>query len=178
MFESVNNLLFFLFLGIGPFTEVWILGSSIVRDAFTHAKCKLQNLNLVKNVHVWWQGYGGLLMANVGEKLDLIDSLNSETPSILILHCGGNDLGKRKTVNIINSIENTLREIHIKYPFTKIVFSQILPRKKWRYSCNNKAMDHARRRVNSFVKNKIIELGGTYLKHDITKADLKGDVSI
>ncbi|VDI80263.1 Hypothetical predicted protein [Mytilus galloprovincialis] len=42
--------------------SVWIVGSSLIRNAFVHARSKTGGVNLGLHrigVKIWWQGYGG-----------------------------------------------------------------------------------------------------------------------
>ena len=57
-----------------------------------------------------------------------------DTPQFIILHVAGNDLGCKKVVFLRNEIKNIIRWILIELPNTTIIWSQILPRLKWRYS--------------------------------------------
>jgi hypothetical protein len=80
-----------------------------------------------------------------------------------ILHCGGNVLGKLSSSEIIWDIENnfffitgTLLKIMSK---TKIIWSQILPRKSLRYVQCNKTANETSMRVNSCTSTFVMELG-------------------
>jgi hypothetical protein len=50
--------------------------------------------------------------------------------------------------------------IHKMMPSTTIVWSQVLPRLKWRRSVNSKAMNLAAVRINSFAASLIGSMGG------------------
>ena len=50
-------------------------------------------------------------------------------------------------------------------PNTRLAYSEILPRKYWRYSWDNEAMERNRKRVNSFAGKQAIKLGGFYVRH-------------
>ena len=43
--------------------SVWIVGSSLIRNAFVHARSRTGGVNLGLHrigVKIWWQGYGGM----------------------------------------------------------------------------------------------------------------------
>ena len=61
------------------------------------------------------------------------------------------------------------------FPNTKIIWSQILPRKNWRYSRNEKAMERSRCRVNSAAATETIRSGGGYIKYMDIKYSLLAD---
>jgi hypothetical protein len=44
-------------------------------------------------IKIWWQGYSGMKLHDVKPKLWTMSSFE-EAPDIIVLHCGGNDLGQ------------------------------------------------------------------------------------
>lgn len=52
-------------------------------------------------------------------------------PSILVIHLGGNDLGKVKTLDLLFMIKQDLQRFCITSPGTTLVFSEIVPRLSW-----------------------------------------------
>lgn len=131
------------------------------------------NVNLHRHVTVCWRGFGGLSLSCLEQKIRFLEKTASVDPAIIIIHCGGNDIGMLKTISISNTIEKMFACFKLLFPFTKIVFSQILSRTHWRYSSNKTAMENARRRINSCVRNKMRLNGGFYLSNEITKSHLK-----
>ena len=121
----------------------------------------------MQNVEIWWQGYGGLVLVDVRKKIRTLCQVNSNKPSFIILHCGGNDLGKLDLKAFRSLLPLIFKLIEEIIPGTKIIWSEILPRQNWRYSKNNKAMDIARRRMNSFGGKFAIENQGAYLRHPL-----------
>jgi hypothetical protein len=63
-----------------------------------------------------------------------------DPPQFTILHVAGNDLGCKKVGFLRNEIKYIIRWILIELPNTTIIWSQILPRLKWKYSENQTAM--------------------------------------
>ena len=59
-----------------------------------------------------------------------------------------------------NEIKNIIRWILIELPNTTIIWSQILPRLKWRYSENQTAMHECRYRINNYIASFVTKLGG------------------
>ena len=153
---------------------MWIVGSSIVRGAWVYLKGKKTDTNIGDST-VWWQGYGGLLVRSLKRKFKLLQNINPSQPKIIIVHCGGNDIGMVNTVTLMNRYQAAMIELLGNFPNTKFVFSQILPRTNWRYSSKSKAMNNSRRRINSFVRNQAWPRGALYLKHNVTKHHLKTD---
>lgn len=88
-----------------------------------------------------------------------------EIPDIIVLHCGGNDIGLSSIGDLRSFVKAQLRYINRILPNTKLVWSEILPRQNWRYSENNDAMERARKRLNSCASTEAIRLGGSCIKY-------------
>ncbi|KAJ8304808.1 hypothetical protein KUTeg_018391 [Tegillarca granosa] len=50
-------------------------------------------------------------------------------------------------------------------PNTKLIWSQILPRLKWRNERNHKAVNKSRVRINSYIAKFMISNGGLYIRY-------------
>ena len=50
-------------------------------------------------------------------------------------------------------------------PGSNIVFSNILPRKEWRYSTNHKAMDDIPKHLNRGIISYLLQHNGCYIHH-------------
>ncbi|XP_069131942.1 uncharacterized protein [Argopecten irradians] len=152
--------------------EVWFLGSSIIKRAGIAARSRPGGLNLGlqrMGANIFWQGYGGLGIQQVESKISLLQSV-AENPNILLLHCGGNDLGKIPIAKLRSVFRRVIRFLYSQFPGVKLIFSQILPRLSYRYSDNVTAMEACRCRLNSAVAKDVLGLGGCYLKYPDIKA--------
>ena len=97
-----------------------------------------------------------------------------ESPHVLMIHFGGNDLGAYSVGDLRIQLKLVLQNLHKMFPKTKLIWSQILPRKNWRYSQNKKAMERSRARINSAIATETIKLGGAYVKYpDIKCASIE-----
>lgn len=144
--------------------KVWLIGSSIIKQAFTVARRRPGGASLdLKGINLWWQGYSGMSILDVVSKLKTLKRVG-DLPDIILLHCGGNDLGRIDLKEFCSQIDIIIKFITVTFK-CKIIWSQILPRNAWRYSDNHAAMDLARKRVNSYAAKRVIENGGFYLKH-------------
>ena len=72
-------------------------------------------------------------------------------PDILLVHLGGNDLGRPPGKVIVLEILRDLQELKGKFPAMKIVWSTMIPRYTWRLCCNPQCINRARREVNKEV---------------------------
>lgn len=116
------------------------------------------------NTSILWQGKGGMkwseVLCKIKHLLKFIDP-----PNFIILHCGGNDICDCKSLQLINNIISTLKTMFELLPNTKIIWSQILPRLKWRYEKNHVAVDKIRKRVNSKIATFLLKNGGYYIRY-------------
>jgi len=139
---------------------VWIVGSSIIKYAFLEARQRPGGVNLSLQrlgVNIWWQGRGGLQLSRLRNHIRTLMKFE-DPPNYIVVHIGGNDLG-----NI------SLGYLHYQLvqfmSWLSLIWSQILPRLKWRYSENTDIMDKCRRRLNSFIGAYMIRHGGCYFRY-------------
>ncbi|CAC5422578.1 unnamed protein product [Mytilus coruscus] len=160
---------------VGDPVNVWIVGSSIVKHAFVTARDRPGGVNLGLgrlNASFWWQGKGGMVVKHVKGQLRTMKKYE-DPPHFLVLHVAGNDIGSSKVGFLRNEIKNMIRWIMKEFPNSKLVWSQILTRLKWRHSNDRKAMDLCRYRINNSIAAFIISCGGYYIKHPDIHADQK-----
>lgn len=73
--------------------KVWLVGSSILKHAQLEAFLRPGglHLNLKRlNISLWWQGYSGLKLSQVEQKLKTLAKVGP-APNVILIHCGGND---------------------------------------------------------------------------------------
>lgn len=131
------------------------------------ARSQLTGSNLgIQFADLWWQGYSGLTLKQAKYKLRAIAAVG-DTPSIILFHCGGNDLGNIDLWQIRQCISNTFKMFFELFPGVRIIWSEILPRLVWRYSDDAVAMERSRKRINSYAGKLAISTGGSYLRHPV-----------
>ena len=86
-------------------------------------------------------------------------------PEILIIHCGGNDIGKTPLLGLRKNMAKTVHLIGTMLPNTKLGWSCILPRTCWRFSKNPKSQNIAAKRINNFMSHLFDIIGGFYIKY-------------
>ena len=86
-------------------------------------------------------------------------------PEILVIHCGGNDLGYVKLQVLRRRIKRCIFELNQMLPNTVLMWSQLLPRLRWRSTQNCKAMNFAALRINSFAAARVCSIGGGYIRY-------------
>lgn len=184
---SILNVFLCLYIYIYIYTyilsevvKVWIVGSSIIWQAFSHARLNGgSNLDFSPmEANIWWQGKGGMRWRHLLPKIRQMLRYE-DPPHFLVLHCGGNDIGQIKSSELREKMEQSLDALSPLLPRTKIIWSQILPRLKWRNARDNNALNKTRVRVNSFVATKLLAHQGGYIRYQkITPSDkslFKGD---
>ena len=137
-----------------------------MKNAFIEARKRPGGSNLcLVDCQLWWQGKGGMLTSQLRARIRTM-SIYEDLPDFLIVHVGANDLGNMSVGDLRNNLQNTLRVIsRYNLPGTKIVWSQMLPRFKWRYSSNLKTMETGRYRVNNGVASYVLNHGGYYIRY-------------
>ncbi|XP_052695416.1 uncharacterized protein LOC128173783 [Crassostrea angulata] len=147
--------------------SVWIVGSSIVRNAGIAALSRPGGHGLglqTKGIDIWWQGYGGLRFVDLSCKLSWLAQFENP-PNFIVIHCGANDIHQVKTQKLLDRVRWDLHLLASIFPNTKLVWSFFLPRVAWRYSKNVRAMEQTQNRVNRAAAKEILSCGGRLLRH-------------
>lgn len=99
-------------------------------------------------------------------------SLSYDWPlsNILIIHLGGNDIGKRKTLDLIFYMCTTIQQFKALSPSTDIVFSTIIPRLVWINFAMLKPFEEIPKQINRMLE-KCMSLGYVFT---FCHRDLKG----
>ncbi|XP_017210922.1 uncharacterized protein isoform X3 [Danio rerio] len=142
--------------------EIYIIGDSCVRYGEKRAR-ETVGVNLGLNARVQWFGFDGLVWKNLLPCFRQCLRTRA-VPDVLLIHCGGNDLGIFKSVKLCAAITQDLRELHRSFPQMKMVFSTITQRHKWG-SLHPKKIDRARRFINSMMAKSVSSVGGSIVQH-------------
>ncbi|KAJ8381392.1 hypothetical protein SKAU_G00021700 [Synaphobranchus kaupii] len=87
------------------------------------------SLGLDARVH--WFGWGGLRWERLCPFIH--QSLRGRAaPDVLLIHCGGNDLGRTTSLDLITAMKQDLQDLHCQFPDTEIILSGITQRRRWR----------------------------------------------
>lgn len=170
-FESVRIFVFslytYLLSYIGQERNIWIIGSSIIKWAFQRACLSEEKAHLGlqrQNYRILWQGKGGLTLNKLFPRIQLL--LRYEpSPDILIIHCGGNDIGNVPLLDLRTKMKEIFQRIQTRLPNTILGWSHILPRSSWRYSNNVKSQNFAAKRINSFMSKLFVQNDGFYISY-------------
>ena len=130
------------------------------------------SLGLTERLHttIWWQGKRGLILSKLRNQIDIMCRYE-DAPEFLIIHVAGNDIGYVRLGYLQYLIKKDFDWLFKKFPNTLIIWSQILPRRKWRYSSNLDKMENTRLRINSTVAKYFLSKGGGYIHYPEIKAN-------
>ena len=152
-----------------------MLGDSIVRWAGERAKQK--NLKFAER-SVIWDGRSGMKVKELHSAIQH-GILKGYKPKIIIVHLGGNDITSSNTCQIISVLTKSLEYLFSVFSNSMIVWTNILPRLRWRNTPNTpasaKTMDLKRKRINRKMRQITLqhELGRT-LNHQAINRDTPG----
>ena len=149
---------------------IWIVGSSLIRNASQHIRRRPVGLDLGLKRYCYldsWDGRGSLILDEViGVTKTLLQI--EYAPNYFVLHAAGNDLGRSSCLDMCNKPigpEGIIDQLRILMPYTTIVWSYILPRLQWRYSRNTKAMENVCIRVSRELIRFMKVTGGKAIRY-------------
>ncbi|KAJ8359570.1 hypothetical protein SKAU_G00160950 [Synaphobranchus kaupii] len=142
--------------------NVWICGHSLVFWAEKRAKSPEYGMQLgmdPSRVRVWWKGMQGMTWDQL---LPVLLQLKGSwpNPDVIILHLGGNDLGKTDPRVLLAAVKKDLVSLRSIFLNCQLVWSDILPRRSWRTTEDAEAVENYRVLVNRRVRADMAELGG------------------
>ncbi|XP_077788332.1 uncharacterized protein LOC144328495 [Podarcis muralis] len=151
-------------------TRIWIMGHSIVHWAARRARQSGlgDDLGLPQEVKVSWFARRGMLWK---ELLPLIQRrvLLEGPPTAIVIQLGENDLVSHSCFVLRAMILGDLRDVAAMVPPTKIIWSKLLQRRKWRGSPCVEATERSRKRINAAVSKLVADLGGFVISHPLIR---------
>ncbi|XP_053392992.1 uncharacterized protein LOC128555234 [Mercenaria mercenaria] len=157
-----------------PAKEVWVLGDSIVHWAGERAVAR----NAFKENNMDWDGKSGMTVQELHSAIQY-SILQGKTPTIIVLHVGGNNISSSNTCQIISIIKKAIDYLFLNFPESIVVWTYILPRLNWRNTPNTlasaKIMDLKRKNVNRKIRNYILQhSNGRCLNHKSLNRETPG----
>lgn len=149
--------------------SVWIVGSSIIRDAHVHAAWRPDGINLGLDKFggkIIWDFQGGMRIQHLKEHIEHLLVFHP-SPKYLVVHCGGNDICAYNytMVSAIVEFKHLVKFIEETMPDTRLVWSQVLPRVSWRNQPDNFIANKTRKRLNSCLSSFVLNHGGAYIRY-------------
>ncbi|XP_066455066.1 uncharacterized protein [Eleutherodactylus coqui] len=149
--------------GVSDWT-VWVVGHSYVYWAKKRARNRPIGVNLGLNVQVRWLGIRGLQWPRLLQEVLKISSWKNDRV-ILVIHAGGNDLGKIKVAELIALMKADIFRFKEFFKKVVIVWSDIVARRIWREARDNEAIERVRKTVNFRISKHVRALGGIAIRH-------------
>ena len=111
---------------------------------------------------------------DIAEILLKVDNIRNmmrfeDPPNYIVVHIRGNDLGNISLGYLHYQLVHFMSWLSNQLPETTLIWSQILPRLKWRNFENTVIMDKCRRRLNSFIGAYMIRHGGCFFGTQILR---------
>ncbi|KAL6470545.1 hypothetical protein MHYP_G00216640 [Metynnis hypsauchen] len=107
--------------GVGP--KLLIMGDSYICRGLERAK-ETMGTNLGLNAHLNWFGRGGMQwrapIPFFKEHLR-----GRAVPDVLLIHCGGNDLGRLWSLELVSAMKQDLHDLHLRGVLLRTVLSAI-----------------------------------------------------
>lgn len=86
-------------------------------------------------------------------------------PGVLVLHAGGNDLGRVPSRALVSMMLADIRSFCSEFSSMVVIWSEIVPRFHWRYARDQKSMDRTRIKINRSISKAVVALGGLSIRH-------------
>ncbi|XP_071969433.1 uncharacterized protein [Engystomops pustulosus] len=153
---------------------IWILGHSFIYWAEQRAMVRPGGRSLgFFDAVVRWRGIKGLRwMQALPEVVDI--SRYSVSPSILVLHLGGNDLCSVRFGELVPLIQSDLERFSSFFSRFVLVWSEIIPRAIWEGARDGDGIERSRRLLNTKVSRFVRERGGVVVRHRELEGDNRG----
>ena len=154
-------------------TEIHVLGSSLIgrlANSFPSSR-GARGIPYYLNV----EGIPGLGLAGVQSMVD--KHLKEDGYGFVVIHAGANDIGNLKEHVWVAELRCILTYIRAKYPHYQPVWSDMLPRNKWRHGPvqdeheNMILQENARKRLQRRARLLFWENGGTVVHHPSLQKD-------
>ncbi|OCT78884.1 hypothetical protein XELAEV_18029974mg [Xenopus laevis] len=98
------------------------------------------------------------------------------TPDIVIIHLGGNDIGKAKIWDLSRQIKRDLAVLHFNLPQAIIVWSEMVSRLPWLQQPNLKALERCKKKLNFGICKFMKSLNLLTYRHEELELDISNDI--
>ena len=113
-----------------PLTDIWFIGDSLISHLSDRAAFRASSNLGLANKKVHRPGTSSMHWSDLIPMVQLAMMFNPP-PVMFLVHVGGNDLVTRQG-KLIKNIKKDLQYLASVFSTTKIIWSDILPRKSWR----------------------------------------------
>ncbi|XP_077148455.1 uncharacterized protein LOC143809219 [Ranitomeya variabilis] len=154
--------------------SVWIVGHSYIYWAARRAEACPGGRSLgLHDVDVIWRGLRGMMWSQVLPEIVHISRMAS-SPTIVLIHAGGNDLASFSLVELLTLIRSDMDKFPMFFPLMRLVWSEIIPRLVWRGARELNAMERSRRTLNQRISRFVRFKNGVVVRHHRLEGDNSG----
>ncbi|CAJ0965397.1 unnamed protein product [Ranitomeya imitator] len=146
---------------------VWIMGHSYVVWAALRAAVRPDGRQLGlsrETVTLRWIGKRGMVWKEWLPEFHRFVRLD-RVPEIVVIHLGGNDLAKRSCRELIKDIKFDILRFWVMFPKVLLVWSDIIPRKRWRGARSHEGVNRARIKINRAISRFMVRNGALAVRH-------------
>ena len=166
---NTNKCLELIYIKLSPFLTLliagnvtWLVGSSMIY--WGQKRAEETRLQRAVESQTQWFGTRGMCWNQLmGRMMGLL--ANSPPPNKLIIHLGGNDLGKVPIGSLFYNIRNDLRKLAKMMPQTKIGWSDLTARRRYRHAKQHSKVENARKALNRKAHKTVSEIGVFFIEH-------------
>ncbi|XP_053326755.1 translation initiation factor IF-2-like isoform X2 [Spea bombifrons] len=147
--------------------QVWLIGHSYIFWARRRAAVRPGGEQLGYSplrMEVRWFGRRGMRWMQLLPELVRLSRLLG-SPSVLVVHLGGNDLGVVPVRALGDMILRDLATVRILFPEVQLVWSEVVARNYWRYASSQRALERSRVKLNRWVSRFVSGDGGVAVRH-------------
>ena len=131
---------------------------------WAHKRARENGMQAAMQGQVRWFGDRGMCWGDLmGKMTELLQ--NFPPPDKLVIHLGGNDLGKVPVGELIYKIRKDLRQLARMLPGTTMVWSDLTARSKYRHAICNAKVEKARKTLNRAAHKIVVTLKGIFVEH-------------
>ncbi|CAJ0929866.1 unnamed protein product [Ranitomeya imitator] len=100
--------------------------------------------------------------------------LVASSPTVVVIHAGGNDLASFPLAELLTLIRADLDKLPGFFPVMRLVWSELIPRLVWRGARELSAMERSRRSLNQRISRFIRFKNGVVVRHHRLEGDNSG----
>ncbi|XP_063286228.1 uncharacterized protein LOC134571662 [Pelobates fuscus] len=146
---------------------VWLVGSSYIHWAQKRATVAHygEQLNFPRPLlQLCWFGFQGVSWRELSSEIfRLLGS--RQLPDFLLIHAGGNDLGKVPQKELVKCMKRDLDRMMGLAPSVVIIWSEMVPRLRWRHARDPVAVTRCRGKINKMLSIFVRRIGGVVVRH-------------
>lgn len=152
-----------LFLEVEP--RVWVVGDSAIHRLHTHICDQRLDPDLGLHCQISWAS-DSTLWEHLLPALRFLRT-TAPAPDLIVVHLGGDSLCRegRDRLGFLREMKRDLSECFRLFPGARLLFSEILPRLRWRGQRSRTGVERSRRWINGKVSGFLAETQMRRIRH-------------